>query len=299
MTGGAGNDFFVYGKGYGNDTIAEYDRNTAKRDTVRLVGLNRSDVEFSVAGSNYYHLIITILETGETLTIQNAIYPIPDSFNANGIEAIEFADGSVLEWADLEKELFKMDGTEAGEIIQASYLDTIIDAKGGNDDLRGGSGNDQLYSGAGDDLITAGDGNDLLDSGSGSDQMTGGAGADTYLFRPGSGQDTIDNRGGGNDTLKFEDINPAELWFGKSGYHLTIGLIGTTDKVTVSNWFYSANYQIETIEAGDMAVTESQVALMVQAMASAGAPGGAEGQWTDEQREALAPVLASYWQPRA
>jgi hypothetical protein len=32
-------------------------------------------------------------------------------------------------------------------------------------------------------------------------------------------------------------------------------------------------------------------------MATVGAPAGVGGQWTDEQKDELAPILAAYWQP--
>ena len=101
--------------------------------------------------------------------------------------------------------------------------------------------------------------------------------------------------------LKFTDLDPAELWFGKSGNHLVIGLIGSTDQATVNNWFVSSPgvNTIDQIEAGGSYLVESQVAQLVQAMAAIGAPGGADGQWTSEQREALTPMLSTYWQPRA
>ena len=98
--------------------------------------------------------------------------------------------------------------------------------------------------------------------------------------------------------MSFTDVDPAELWFGKSGYHLVIGLIGGTDQVTVNSWFHSSGYMIDKIEAGGSYLVESQVAQLVQAMAAIGSPGGADGQWTDEQRETLTPVLSACWQPR-
>ena len=163
----------------------------------------------------------------------------------------------------------------------------------------GGTGDDHLIGTIGNDTLTGGIGNDILDGGAGNDTLSGGAGDDIYLFRAGSGRDTINNSGGGNDVLKFEDINPAELWFGKSGSHLLIGLVGTDDQVTVNNWYANGDYKIDAIEAGGLALIENQVALMVQAMSSIGVPGGIDGQWTDDQRDALAPVLTSYWQPKA
>lgn len=45
-------------------------------------------------------------------------------------------------------------------------------------------------------------------------------------------------------------------------------------------------------------ITETQVAQLVQSMAALEAPAGVDGQWSTEQQEALAPVLATYWQPR-
>lgn len=63
--------------------------------------------------------------------------------------------------------------------------------------------------------------------------------------------------------MLFDGLNPAELWFGKSGNHLTIGLVGTSDHVAVNGWYYDDSYKIDTIEAGGLVVTESQVALMV------------------------------------
>jgi hypothetical protein len=98
--------------------------------------------------------------------------------------------------------------------------------------------------------------------------------------------------------LKFEDLNPADLWFGKSGNYLLIGLVGTTDQVTVNNWYAAGDYKINSIEAGGLAVAELQEAQMVQAMAALGAPGGIDGGWTEEQREALDPILAAAWQPK-
>lgn len=98
--------------------------------------------------------------------------------------------------------------------------------------------------------------------------------------------------------MKFTDLNPEDLWFQKSGSHLVISLAGLEDKVTINNYFSNSNYSIETIEAGNLAIAEDQLAQMVQAMASLGAPGAADGGWTEEQREALNPILTSCWQAR-
>jgi Ca2+-binding RTX toxin-like protein len=175
-------------------------------------------------------------------------------------------------------------------------LDGSLHGEGGDDILHGGSQNDALYGGAGNDILNGNDGDDVLDGGAGDDTLNGGAGDDTYLFREGSGQDAINNSGGGSDLLKLEDIDPGELWFGRSGSHLTIGLVGTQDKVTVNNWFGSGGNSIDVIQAGSMALVETELAQLLEAMASIGAPAGVSGQWTEEQRDALAPILSVCWQ---
>ena len=292
LIGGAGNDIFVFGKGYGHDRIEGADVNADKRDIIRLAGLNLEDV---IIGTVYkgpktigsyssvvtYDLVVTIKETGETLTVVNGVWNLKGEVNPYSIQGIEFGDGTVLDLEEIAQrgQLVSL-GDEADNSLRASDYDSLMYGYGGNDTLLAGAGND------------------ILDGGAGNDYLDGGAGDDTYLFRAGDGQDTINNTGGGNDLLKFVDIDPAELWFGKSGNHLTIGLIGSTDKVTVNNWFTNYDYKIDTIEAGGSCIIESQVALMVQAMATIGAPAGVDGGWTEEQRESLAPVLSTYWQPR-
>lgn len=58
-----------------------------------------------------------------------------------------------------------------------------------------GDGNGVFVAGGGSDRILAGYGDDILDGGSGADFLYGDQGNDTYLFRIGSGQDTIRDRG--------------------------------------------------------------------------------------------------------
>lgn len=185
-----------------------------------------------------------------------------------------------------------MTGTESNDLLMASRLDTTMFGNGGNDTLNGGGGND---GGEGDDVINGNAGNDIMEGGAGNDTLNGGAGDDTYLFRVGDGQDIINNLGGGNDKLVFGGLNAGDLWFSQSGYHLVAGVVGSTEKVTVNNWFANGDYKIDHIEAGGLTISENQVSQMIQAMAAIGAPAGVGGSWTEEQRDALAPVLATYW----
>jgi Ca2+-binding RTX toxin-like protein len=211
------------------------------------------------------------------------------------IQAVDFGDGTVWTYAELLKNN-GLHGTDGNDTIHVKgNFEGSLYGEGGNDSLHGGYEDDVLYGGDGDDTLYGNENDDVLDGGAGNDTLAGGAGDDTYLFGPGSGQDTINNGGGGNDLLKFEDIDPSELWFGQNGNHLLIGLVGTQDKVTVNNWFAGDN-KIDTIEAGSSFILEAQMAQFLQAMTSIGTPAGADGQWTEEQEQALTPVLLTYWQ---
>ncbi|UQZ88093.1 hypothetical protein C4J81_02250 [Deltaproteobacteria bacterium Smac51] len=333
LYGGEGADTYVYGKGYGNDTISDdatWYRSSgvyylsAKNDCVKLKDLGPEDVEFTVwretSGTTMYqHLVLRIKETGETLTIQygldNNLRSLVNATNRGAqyeMQWFEFGDGT--RWslgdllkaglivsaddADLDGWLWSdntLTGDSRDNVLTGGSYNDVLRGEGGNDKLSGGAGHDELYGGEGDDKLYGGAGNDLLDGGEGDDYLEGGGGSDTYIFGKGYGHDTISNNGDGDDLLRFKDLNPADLWFGKSGSHLTIGLVGTEDMVTVNNWFAGSSYMIDRIEAGDSVLAETQVAQLVQAMASIGDPAGIDGQWTEEQKDNLAPILTSYW----
>ena len=294
LVGGNGNDIYVFGKGYGHDTVDAYDSSTSYRDIIRLVGLSEGEVEFGMAkdASGRQNFVVQIKETGETLTVLNGM----NGDSRYAVHAIEFGDGTVRELAAILVST-GLHATDTHDNLRLYQPGTLYGGAG-NDVLTGSTGNDKLYGESGDDTLVGGSGNDVLVGGTGNDYLDGGAGDDKYIFQTGDGRDIINNTGGGSDLLRFNDIDPANLWFSKSGNNLLIGLVGTQDQVTVNNWYSGGNYMIDIIEAGDFALLENQVNQMVQAMAGFGAPGAADGGWTEEQREALNPIITGYWQPR-
>ena len=89
-------------------------------------------------------------------------------------------------------------------------MNNRITGNAGDDRLSGRAGDDQLHGGAGGDVLRGGNGNDLLFGdagddrligGAGADELTGGGGADRFVFRPGSGNDTVVDFEGGVDIL--------------------------------------------------------------------------------------------------
>jgi Ca2+-binding RTX toxin-like protein len=134
--------------------------------------------------------------------------------------------------------------------------------------ITGNAGNNVLTGTAFNDILNGGGGNDTLDSGAGADRMAGGSGNDTYVSDPGDGQDTAADSGGTADTLLFgATIDPLDLVISRQANNLRITVQGTSDQVTIQNWYVSSTYRIETIEAGNGEVLlSSQVNQLIQAM---------------------------------
>jgi Ca2+-binding RTX toxin-like protein len=135
------------------------------------------------------------------------------------------------------------------------------------------SSNDYLLVGsAGTDYVNGANGNDILDGVAGNDYLQGGAGNDVYLFRRGSGQDSINNYDTGvgkKDALQFSsDIASYDVHANRNADNLILSISGTTDKVTISSYFSSdatSYYKLEEIRFADGTVwTIDRVKTMVQ-----------------------------------
>ena len=92
----------------------------------------------------------------------------------------------------------------ASQTVNAG-LTLILQSAATFEKVLGGDLNDTLSGNALANTLTGGAGNDILTGGAGNDTLTGGAGDDTYLFDTDSdlGTDTLDESGGGIDTLDF------------------------------------------------------------------------------------------------
>jgi Ca2+-binding RTX toxin-like protein len=156
LFGGAFDDSYVFGRGYGRLDITDVD------GTDRIV-MNADVVPGAVA----------LHRLGDDLVVQVAgelplkIIGFFRDGGSGAIESIAFADGTVWDSAWLHANVVDPDVVLAGTVA--------------NDTLRGGIGNDQLFGLEGDDTLDGEDGNDLLDGGSGADLMRGGKGSDTYI----------------------------------------------------------------------------------------------------------------------
>ncbi|MBZ0093916.1 MAG: hypothetical protein K8H75_00860, partial [Sulfuricella sp.] len=179
LNGGSGNDTYLFGRGYGQDTISEYDTTAGNSDTIRLAtDVTPNDVSM---GRNASDLFISINGTNDKITVQNWF-----SDPAYRVERIEFSDGTVWDASIMQAAIFR--GTDAADYIYGTPGNEVIEGLGG------------------DDYLTGGEGDDTLDGGTGNDTLDGGTGNDTYLFGRGYGQDTLsdyDATAGNIDTIRL------------------------------------------------------------------------------------------------
>jgi Ca2+-binding RTX toxin-like protein len=245
-------------------------------------------------------VVITQLDTGETLQIYAVALPALDSAEAYQPATIRFADGTGMSLAEA--------GVYSTQAIAGRYRNDALMGTKGNDTLMGFDGQDLLTGGNGDDLILGGSGNDVLrgDAGNdtlwgglGNDNLAGGQGNDTYLFGRGAGRDTIADMDttANSDELDISGATSDQLWFSRSGKSLQISVIGTRDQLTIQNWFAGTANHIETIKADDagLSLSHTQVNALVTAMAAFKAPAQGQTALADDVRAGLSDILVSSW----
>jgi Ca2+-binding RTX toxin-like protein len=157
LDGGAGNDYlaggkanavYVFGHGYGHDTIDSVGGTVAFNPDISL-----SDIEWSKLGSD---LVIKLKGSNDSVTVLNEFGGL---FVGDYIGAFQFADGTVLSRDDVYTLL--MQGTGGDDTINASYMDPF--APLAHQPVNGGPGDDVIIGTGGDTIdFDAGDGRDAV-----------------------------------------------------------------------------------------------------------------------------------------
>jgi Ca2+-binding RTX toxin-like protein len=217
-----GEDTLVFGHGSGHDRI-EVDRTLLDffplHTVIRLKeGITVNDLGLRIDGNS----ISLLLQDGaDSLTLtgldDSPLGSLP-RLPLNYSISLEFANGDVWTSEEFLAHINRV-GLTFRDDDQAGYL-------------TGSQGNDALYGQGGDDLI---------DGDRGQDWLEGGAGSDLYLFNPGDGQDTLDNRDAGigkRDQLHFGSrLHPDDLEYRRVGDDLLLAISGSDDRVTVLGYF--------------------------------------------------------------
>jgi len=271
LNGEWGNDIYIFRRGSSHDRITETDRTAGNIDTI-WIGSNLTPDDIVVRSLNSNDLVFRIVGTDDTMTVTGWVNPNSVCFEQ--VERVQFADSTIWDVDEIYRR--QMLGTEGDDFLIGLPGDDVIDALGGKDTVLGMDGDDTLRGGEGNDRLQGGAGNDTLVGEAGKDTLEGGSGNDTYVFGRGSGQDIIydfDKTPGNLDTIRLaEDVAPEDITFRRNGDNLELSIDGTTDKITVQNWFWkdSTMYQVEQIQFADGATLDSEA---IKLLVLQGTPG--------------------------
>ena len=291
LTGGAGNDTYVIGSGdtvveaanNGTDTVVSGLTHTlaANVENLTLVGFSA----ISGTGNALDNVLNGLLNLGgNTLTggAGNDTYIL-----GSGDSAVEAANGGT----DTVQSLFTYTLGSNVENLTLTGIGAINGTGSGlNNTLVGNSANNTL-SGVG--------GSDTLRGGLGNDTVNGGSGNDTFLFGRGDGQDLVQDNGGTADTLLYDaGINPLDLVISRQANDLRLTIHGSSDRITVQNWYVGTTNRTETIQAGNgQTLLSTQVDQLIQAMAGFTQQTGLTwDQAIDQRPQEVQTVLAASWQ---
>lgn len=280
LSGGLDSDTYRFSRGWGQDTVDNYDSSTNKLDVIEFAGDISSNEIRTARASNGKDLVLALNGTSDKVTVK-------DYFLSSAVEEIRFANGAVWTEENVRASLFS--STDGADTINGSGFSDLIQGGLGNDVIYGGVDNDSLFGGAGNDRLEGGSeqdwlygqdgndnlygdaGNDTLEGGAGNDNLLAGEGSDTYRFSRGWGQDWISNADAGTnkiDVIEFAaDILPGDILATSSQQNLVLSLKGTSDRVTVGYYFEEdghISFALEEIRFADGTVwTLDQVRLMV------------------------------------
>ena len=135
--------------------------------------------------------------------------------------------------------------------------------------LIGNAGVNTLTGTGLNDVVNGGGGDDTLRGDLGNDTVNGGSGNDTFLFGSGDGQDLVKDISGSADKLLFDGgINPLDLVLSRQANDLRLAIHGSSEQITVQNWYTGSVNRTETIQAGNgQTLLSTQVDQLIQAMA--------------------------------
>lgn len=242
LYGTATDDIYYFNRGDGKDTIYEtgFD-GVSQFDVLRFgSGISKSDVRIGQDQSD--NMVISLANSTDSITVSSALTSLG---GPRRLERIEFEDGDTIE--DLVAFASNISGTDSGDTLTAlRVISSVLDGKGGNDTLNGGSGADTLIGGLGNDTLK------------------GGSGDDTYRYFLGDGVDTINETGGAADLVDMNTLNLSDVHLWRKGSSLFIQVGNGTDGITVSSHFTAAQYQIELLALGGQTYDAAQIAAMTQ-----------------------------------
>ena len=244
LNGDAGSDTYYFARGYGQETIVDFDQSFVGDDVV-IFGPNIKTNDLEITRDNN-DLLISLLNSSYQLRIQSWFT------QANyRVEKFQFDDGTLWSISDLLGHVTSPT-TESADSAIGTERDDNISGFGGDDYLRGMDGNDILAGGIGHDALEGGNGKDTLVGGAGNDNLYGNNGSDTYVFGSGDGSDVIyepryDSNSANDIDIIQLNVKPDDVVVSRGGGYATavssvvFQIKGTTDTLEVYGWFDQDN----------------------------------------------------------
>jgi Ca2+-binding RTX toxin-like protein len=138
LTGGVGDDCYLYARGDGNVLINNEDNDQLSRDVLQIQqGITPEEIVVSRSTDD---LLLTLAGSGETITVYN--YFLDGGNSEYVLDLIEFADSTQWDIDYIKAQVGR--GTDGDDTLNG-YTDA--------DTLAGLAGNDTLHGGAGDDFL--------------------------------------------------------------------------------------------------------------------------------------------------
>ena len=299
-----GNDTYIFGRGYGVDTIRDTDTTAGNLDVIKMKeDINPEDILVKRTENN---LELIVKGTSDKLIVEDYFSPYYGySYNdptkmVNKVEEVRFTDGTVWDVEYVCKAALTTTGSEGSDYLTGfDDQNDKISGLAGDDTIYGYAGNDVLTGGAGNDTLVGGEGEDVLDGGEGNDYMEGGVGNDTYTFGRNSGNDVIfenDSTPDNKDKVVFGE-EQLKLIFSRSGNDMRISLAETDDTLTIRSWYEGSEHQVEEFKTPDGSIIKNnQVEQLVQAMAAFTEQNGMSwNQAINNRSEEVRNILDQYW----
>ncbi|GAB3471562.1 hypothetical protein GCM10011496_32060 [Polaromonas eurypsychrophila] len=252
LDGGAGADVLIGGKG--NDLyIVDSQADTVVENAAEGTDTVQSSVTYSLADALENLTLAGTAEAGMGNTLANKLTGNAESnklWGQGGNDSLDGGAGADIllgglgndkYWVDSSDDLVVESALEGTDTVYASVSYTLAD----NVEYLTltGSANINAIGNAGNNRLEGNVGNNIL---------FGGLGNDTYVWGRDSGQDIIANFDAGKpsgDTVQLgAGIAEADLAIARQGNDLILSINGSTDQLTVANYFENAGKGANALE---------------------------------------------------
>lgn len=242
LTGGGGQDRFIYNLGNGTDTVTDFGGVGKGSNLPAAVRAEVDIIQFQGTGLTARNLLLTQLGANLELTFasrldakiilqnfqlenlensprQNSSTPAIGNILFNGQTSIQ--DGfDVFDANSTRESLFNRN-----TVTFLNNLNNIIAGfNDSNDVMNGQDGNDRLDGKSGNDLLRGGVGDDILLGRAGNDELVGGTGADRFVFN--SGRRFQQSDFGVDAIADFNTIENDKIGLSKNSFRTLTSLVG-------------------------------------------------------------------------